>query len=175
MSIVRDAETSAKSITVDAGTEDAKTFYKVEGGVYSEYPDNFLLVVNQNVDDEQMMHLAGLTGYAFSVLSGEGLSLPERVSENSFTLSTDFTKCRSKDHDGFINSINDMIAEGSPIRKTDRSGPGTAGTRLVEGMPGFSVEFYADSVIEFRKDPIKKAKAVKTGPRTNSPFGNCWV
>jgi hypothetical protein len=51
-----------------------------------------------------------------------------------FIISSDSTKSR---HDDWTDSIGDlwrMLREGSPVRKTDRSGPGTKDTRAVEGL-----------------------------------------
>jgi len=53
----------------------------------------------------------------------------------------------------FEDTLPTMINEGSPVRKTDRAGAGTKGTRLVEGMhePGLTFEVYYDSVYDDRK------------------------
>jgi hypothetical protein len=45
----------------------------------------------------------------------------------------------------FEEALPQILSEGSPIRKTDRSGPGTKGTRLVEGFGAdLAAEIYYD-------------------------------
>lgn len=51
-----------------------------------------------------------------------------------FLLNTDFTKSRHDDWTDNIGDLWEMLREGTPIRKTDRKGPGTRGTRAVEGL-----------------------------------------
>ncbi len=47
----------------------------------------------------------------------------------------------------FLATLPRMVREGTPIRKTDRAGANTKGTRLVEGLgPDVTVTVYADQV-----------------------------
>lgn len=51
-----------------------------------------------------------------------------------FLLSTDTTKSRHDDWTDTISKLWSHLQEGSPIRKTQRAGLGTKGTRAVEGL-----------------------------------------
>lgn len=51
-----------------------------------------------------------------------------------FILSTDSTKCRHDDMGDALSDLWSHFQEGSPVRKTDRAGLGTRGTRAVEGV-----------------------------------------
>lgn len=51
-----------------------------------------------------------------------------------FLLNTDFTKSRHDDWTEYIAAFWPHMEDGSPIRKTNRSGPETKGTRAVEGL-----------------------------------------
>ena len=51
-----------------------------------------------------------------------------------FIIHTDSTKSRHDDWTMYMDSLWTILQSGSPIRKTDRKGPGTKGTRAVEGL-----------------------------------------
>jgi hypothetical protein len=53
----------------------------------------------------------------------------------------------------FEEMLPNMLADGTPVRKTDRAGAGTQGTRLVEGFGSdLAFEIYYDDVVDFN-DP----------------------
>lgn len=64
--------------------------------------------------------------------------------EFSYSRASDFARSASRMH----RDLPGMLMEGSPVRKTDRSGAGTAGTRLVHGFEeeGLRFEIYYDEV-----------------------------
>lgn len=70
----------------------------------------------------------------------------------SFVVSADATKSASDDtgvaFERFHDQLPELLLDGSPIRKTDRAGAGTRGTRLVEGFndADLKIELYYDSV-----------------------------
>jgi len=72
-------------------------------------------------------------------------------------VSADTTKSARDDLGVALQAFEDMlptmIDEGSSVRKTDRAGAGTKGTRLVEGMrePDLEFEVYYDDVLDLRK------------------------
>lgn len=75
------------------------------------------------------------------MIHGEDLSEPIRIKRKRDRrtvayFSYDSTKCRSDDPDEVeaICRASRYVKEGSPIRKTDRAGRGTAGTRLCQGL-----------------------------------------
>lgn len=147
--MLRNQETKAEVITAFPGTEDEQDFYKLGNGVYNWEYNAILVKANRPVDDDEMLQLAQLVGYAHSVLCGEGFSWPERVSGDAFIMGTDSTKNRNSAFDEFLDPLNDVIAEGTRLRTTNRSGPGTKGTRKTEGMKNTTVEIYMDQVCSF--------------------------
>jgi len=149
MNYLRNAETGAETIVVDAGKDTETSYYKLDEGIYNWEYDTMLIKASRPISDDEMRHLAGLVGYAYSVLAGEGVDWPDRVSEDSFTLFADSTKSRNSDFSAFYDNLNSIIAEGSPIRKTNRAGEGTKGTRKVNGMPDVTVDLYLDEVFSF--------------------------
>ena len=119
------------------------TFHGPPGSGKSATIDSF-----REITDEEMQKACQLLGYQYrSAVAGESLGDPIRDGANSFNVYADFTKSRRDDlGDAYYdleNGIGTMIKEGSPIRKTDRSGPGTKGTRLVDGLgDGLNPQLY---------------------------------
>jgi hypothetical protein len=150
MNYLRNAETGAETVVVDAGTDTETSYYKLSDTVHNWEYDSMLIKVSRPITDEEMLQLAQLTGYAFSVLAGEGLGWPERASEDSFTVWTDSTKCRNRNFEEFSDKLQSVVTEGTPIRKTNRAGEGTKGTRKVQGMPDVAVDLYLDEVFSFK-------------------------
>lgn len=84
--------------------------------------------------------ISGCLGYALrEVIRGEDLSLPEIIRlTNGITLTYyyDSTKTHSDDPDFSLafEKARKYWSEGTPKRKTDKSGPFTKGTSLVPGL-----------------------------------------
>lgn len=146
---LRNEETNAESITINAGEENAETFYKHGEGVHAWEYDNILLVANRPLDDDEMLHAAQMVGYAYARLSGERFGWPDRISENSFALWSDSTKCRNSDFADFADNLNHMLANGSGLRKTNRAGEGTKDTHKVPPMDNVTLDIYLDEVFSF--------------------------
>jgi hypothetical protein len=98
---------------------------------------------------DEAMEASGAIGYALRIyIAGEELSLPtiELSSEGKtvLTYGYDSTKTRRDDpnHEEAFGMAKTYIVEGSPVRKTDRAGRGTAGTRLCKGIGTVGVTFY---------------------------------
>lgn len=100
--------------------------------------------------DGQVLQAAGCLGYALrEVIRGEELSAPGKITRKGdgktiARFGYDNTKTRSDDPDearAFCLAAQ-YIREGSPVRKTDRAGVGTKGTRLCEGIGSVSVAFW---------------------------------
>jgi hypothetical protein len=84
-------------------------------------------------------HVDNLARYFFEGrFAGEyyGTESPDAVDGMGrlFFLNTDFTKSRHDDWTDYINELWPLLKEGSPVRKTNRMGIGTAGTRAVVGL-----------------------------------------
>ena len=98
-----------------------------------------LVRVDRNLDDEEISRLSGCLGYALRAeMRGERLSDPEVVDWGTLHYWYDSTKSRSDDTwqaaDRALTVAPDYIQNGTPVRKTNRGGVNTAGTRLVEGI-----------------------------------------
>lgn len=149
MAYLRNAETGAETIVVDAGLDTETSYYKLDEGIYNWEYDTMLIKASRPITDDEMLQLSQLVGYAYSVLAGEGLDWPVRASEDSFTVFSDSTKCRNKNFHEFHDKLASTISEGTPIRKTNRAGEGTKGTRKTNGMPDLTVDLYLDEVFSF--------------------------
>ncbi len=132
---------------------DGTTFHRRRDGVYPNWPYAMRFQANRPLTDDETSRFAGWVGYAYrSTVAGESSGAPDRDSPCSFVVSADTTKTRRDDLgvalEEFEEQLPATIQDGSPVRKTDRSGPGTAGTRLVEGFddPRLRFEIYYDDV-----------------------------
>lgn len=103
----------------------------------------------RELSDEEIDRVSGCLGYAFrAALAGEGLSSAEvEISDLTGMVlewGYDSTKCRRDDPDfaAAFALAKQYIGEGTPVRKTDRAGAGTRGTRLVEGIGPSRVSFW---------------------------------
>lgn len=130
---------------------------------FMNYPDEMRIQASRPLSDAEVQKVAQLTGYQHrSTLNGEGLSDPDRCGNASVLVGTDNTKSagRKSMFNEFEEGLEATLQEGSPVRKTDRSGPGTKGTRLIEGF-GSDVNFtlyYLDDSVNFEKVPVKLPK-----------------
>lgn len=126
------------------------TFTRRREGVFANQPYAMRVQVDRELSNDEARHLAQLVGYDYSKTGGERLGDPHQDAPNSIVVYADTTKGRAYRHlDDFELDLESTITDGSPLRKTDRSGAGTKGTRLVEGLSGVSgVHIYYDSVLE---------------------------
>lgn len=129
------------------------TFHRRRAGVGAGTPYAMRFQANRQLSDDEKRQFAGLVGYAYSAtVAGDSLSDPYPDSPYSFVVAADMTKSRRDDLgialEEFEEQLPAMLQEGSPVRKTDRKGPGTAGTRLVDGFndPDLKFEVYYDEV-----------------------------
>jgi hypothetical protein len=121
--------------TPDQVEIDGTVFYQAKPGRTFREPYSMVLVADRPISDDEMQHLAQLAGYAYSsTVHGEPLGEPNRLSDYAFMLEADTTKGSPGGVGDFIEQYPTMVGDGSPVRKTDRAGAGTQGTRLVEGM-----------------------------------------
>ncbi len=97
--------------------------------------------------------LAQIVGYAWrAFMRAENLATYERQGHDKIVFwQADTTKTVRDDvTDGwrdFLATLPRMVREGTPVRKTDRAGANTKGTRLVEGLGSdVTVTVYADQV-----------------------------
>lgn len=105
----------------------------------------FTVVVEDRLGGEGVDNVASIVGYAFRELAGEACDLAGSSHKNDTTeimIFWDSTKSASDDIGlrlpGVIENLETYLLEGTPVRKTNRAGVGTRGTRLVES-PGFTL------------------------------------
>ncbi len=137
----------AKTMLVAAGQEE----FDFEGEHFrmashlSEVPDGCYSVairMDKPVTDEQIQQAAQLAGYAWrSTVNGESMGDPERIDMFTFRMFADSTKGHGW-IGNFWQELPGTIENGSPVRKTNRSGENTKGTRLVEGLGTRRFEVY---------------------------------
>lgn len=114
----------------------------------TRYPSDFygfIVVVDDRLGGEGVDNVAQLVGYAFSELGGEPCDLAGSMHIQGTTeicIEWDSTKTASDDIGArlpdVIKNLKTYLKEGTPIRKTNRAGQGTKGTRLVESL-GFDL------------------------------------
>lgn len=97
------------------------------------------VVIEGILDDRELNQAHGCVAYAFREhLRGEDFGDIEDVERadgyTSFEAHYDSTKGRGHDVGAAMVAACDYVFEGTPVRKTDRQGRGTAGTRLVNGI-----------------------------------------
>lgn len=135
-------------------TVEGQKFYRRRDGVYPDTPYAIRIQANRELSPDEVKRLAGLTGYAYrSTVAGERLGDPVQDQPNSFVVYADITKSARDDLglalSDFEDQLPDITREGTPVRTTDRKGPGTKGTRLVDGLgDDLDVEIYYDSVYQ---------------------------
>lgn len=126
-------------------------FHRRRPGVYPDQPYQVRIQLGRELEPGEEHHVAQLVGYAYSRTGGERLGEPFKDAPNSVVMYMDTTKGRAYRHleDRFEEGLDAMLEEGSPVRRTDRAGAGTAGTRAVDGL-GYvgQVHVYYDSVFE---------------------------
>lgn len=133
--------------------EDAEgtVFHRRRDGVFPGEFYTMRFQADRKLTPEEIQQFAGLVGYTYrSTVAGERLDSAKPDTDYSFTIFADSTKS-SRDDVGmalekFEEDLPAAIRDGSPVRKTNQSGEGTKGTRLVEGFGEIKFEIYYDSV-----------------------------
>lgn len=127
--------------------------------------DVVAVTVSRRLSSAEVQQVAGCLGYALARMNGEALGDPKSVVKHGecTTLSFffDSTKCHRNSY-SFEEAFADAaqyICEGTPVRRTNRAGAGTAGTRLVEGIGACVVTFEVD----VDPEPTPPAAAALTG------------
>ena len=115
-----------------------------------DFSYHLAIKANQRLTAATAARLAQLVGYAWRQhIRGENLGDYQRVGHDKIVFwNADTTKTVRDDLDDawfdFLEGLDEIVQYGSPMRTTNRMGPGTAGTRLIEGLgAGFAVEVYA--------------------------------
>lgn len=154
----REGAVMAKDPTIDPGEvfdniqEDEGTVWSRRSErVYADVPSDIRIRADRELTDEEMGPMAGIIGFAYAQSGrGESIGYRDRDSTRSFVVEADTTKGRVyRNLHKLEESLPKLVADGSKVRTTDRSGPGTRGTRLIEPMPDPpKIEIFYDSVFE---------------------------
>lgn len=117
----------------------------------SEDFDTITLRVGRALSDAEVAQVGGCLGYALRVhVAGEDLGEPESVvrscGQTVIHYWYDSTKAQRSDPDPqhAFQVAAGFIVEGTPVRRSNRAGPGTAGTRLIEGIGAVALAFQVD-------------------------------
>lgn len=122
----------------------------IPGKNFPDSPYEMRIQANRPLSADEVRQLAGVVGYNYrSTIAGESLDEPVADSPYSFVVYADTTKSSRDDlgmaFEKFHDNMDTYVKEGSPRRKTNRSGP--IGSRLVDGLgKDVSVEIYYDDV-----------------------------
>lgn len=154
------AERAAQAATCTTHTPSRGTqsgwegFAELDGSTMANEPYAFIFKADRALEDREIDQIASLIGYAYRVtVSGEPMGLPQRLSSTAFKIAADTTKSYRDDISQamaqFLDRIPTYLTDGSPVRTSNRKGPGTKDTRLIEGLgeaaPKLTV--YADDTI----------------------------
>jgi hypothetical protein len=146
--------TSAEPNALQGASTELAGFTELSGTTTANEPSAFAFQADRPITDDEMAQMAAIIGYGYrATICGEAMELPERISSSAFKVAADTTKSRRDDlshaMEQFLDLIPTILKEGSPIRATDRQGPGTKGTRLIDGMGELtpSLTVFANDVI----------------------------
>lgn len=108
-------------------------------GVEHEALDRFVIQTSRPISENEIDHLWHLMAYTYrATVRGRSVGRPERIAPDMFQVPVDLSNSpRTSVHDAvweFVTDYPDVVVTGSPIRNTNRGGPGTAGTRAVEAF-----------------------------------------
>jgi len=146
-------DTAYKGVDVieDKVKYNGETYTRIDENNHMDQPYAIRIQVGKELSEEEAEHVSQLFGYDYAKTGGERGNSFEQDSPNSIIVYADTTKGRAYQHLGeFMEELPNTLENGTPIRKTDRAGEGTKGTRLVDGIDNLGyVEFYADNTFSF--------------------------
>ena len=131
---------------------DATLFTQVDpdNGIRMGYFSELRAEADRPLTPAEARRLAGLVGYGFRAdfRGTESLGDYRSDTNRSVVFYAHATDSQSRDinraFDSFMLNFPGLVTEGSPVRKTNRTGP--KGTRLIEGIPGITVTFWLNNV-----------------------------
>lgn len=129
------------------------TFTRADHETRPYFPQAMRLEANRALSDDDQVTLHHLVAYTYAAtLRSTGIGRPERDSTHSFVVTAETVYSHRTDPMGalaqFEVDLDTYLLGGTPVRKTDRAGAKTAGTRAVDGLndPSLRVAVYYDSV-----------------------------
>ncbi|OWL98944.1 hypothetical protein CBQ26_00360 [Deinococcus indicus] len=133
--------------------------------------DTIGLLIARPLTHEEALRAAGALGYALARMNGESLGDPVSLiftpASTYLTFHFDSTKCRRSSY-SFEEAFRDAAAyieTGTPVRKSDRAGRGTKGTRLIDGIGAVSLTILLDVDVDAGPQPTPPAPAVSAAQR----------
>jgi hypothetical protein len=141
-------------------------------GVENEALDRFVIQTSRPVSENEIDHLWHLMAYTYrATVRGRSVGRPERIAPDMFQVPVDLSASpRTSVHDAvweFVTDYADVVVTGSPIRHTNRGGPGTAGTRAVDAFhdPDVMVRILVPRFVGYVTDETPAATpAAQTSP-----------
>lgn len=121
--------------------------------------EHLAVVIDRALTTDEIERVSGCLGYALAKMNGEGLYFEPDVTITSgrttITHFWDSTKARrsSWSIEEALEEAARFIIEGTPVRRTNRTGP--IGTRLVEGIGLCRINFLVDG----QPEPTPPAQA----------------
>jgi len=98
---------------------------------------------NRPLSDAEAEHAASLAEYAWrSSLHKAPFGQARQTDDRTLVFACDSDQSSHPASD-FASTLPGLMTQGSPVRTTDRSGPGTKGTRALDGLPGASFDLLA--------------------------------
>lgn len=117
----------------------------------SEDFDTITVRVGRTLNDAEVAQVGGCLGYALRVhVAGEDLGEPESVTHRAgqtvLRYWYDSTKAQRSDPDPqhAFQVAAEYMFEGTPVRRSNKAGPGAMGTRLIEGIGPVALAFSVD-------------------------------
>lgn len=143
---------------IDRIVHEGKVYSRSRKGVTPDAPESIRIQLNRPLLKEEEDDIASLTGYAWKVKMrpdkwAEAVEIESVDSKYSVILKVDLYRetPRTNEHKSlrqFEEELHEMFTNGTPMRTSNRAGPNTENTRLLEGLSGenLSFEVYYDSV-----------------------------
>lgn len=125
-------------------TSDGRDYFEVWHEPDGDHFDSIRVTTDRELTDDEMQRMAQCLGYAMRAgVGGEGMyGPPRRVAPTTYEMYLDTTKNSREQAENAWDNARDTIWNGSPVRKTDRAGPGTKGTRLTQGIGQVGIVFH---------------------------------
>jgi hypothetical protein len=159
---------------------DVTRFHKIDEsrGVFAGTPYAVRVQVGKRLTNAEVEQLGQIIGYAWAQhIRGERLGAVQRHGHSAVVFhNADSTKSVRDDlgeaWDDFVCDLPLMVKNGTPVRMTNRKGPGTKGTRLVNGLGDVGqVTIWVDDVW-IDEDVAKRNAAVVEAAEAVTGYGS---
>lgn len=147
------------TVTVETPEGRSVVMHRVAGDIRPYEPQLIRVQVNKELSSDEAERLANLVAYQYTTTGGGQMGSFTQDSPNSITIHADTThryvdgkavatsRSYRQVHGRFSEGLPEIIREGSPVRKTNRAGEGTKGTRKFEALADVKPEIYVDSAL----------------------------